>query len=273
MQRATILLRCSLAGVVALALASAPAANAQAAANTTRTGSAARSNAANGSAASARAASAWDVPPEDYATTPYSPRDVRVVVSVAQRQLWVVTAYGDTLRSAPVSVASGRELEYAGHKWRFATPRGALTIKGKRTDPVWMPPDWHYAEVASQHGLKLRRLTGASVTLRDGSRLVVRDSVVGLVEPGDTTFLPLPVDEHIVFDSTLFIPPVSTHNRHLAGELGRFALDLGSGYMLHGTFDQSTIGLDTTHGCIRLADEDLEWVYRNIPVGTRVVVR
>lgn len=218
------------------------------------------------------ASNAWAIPPEERPVTPYAPNEVRVVVSVSERRLWVI-AQGDTLRSAPVSVASGRELAYAGQKWRFATPRGALTIRGKRTDPVWMPPDWHYAEVASEHQLKLRRLTTGGATLADGSKLVVRDSVVGVVQPGDTTFLELPVDEHIVFDSTLFIPPVSTRNRHLAGELGRYALDLGSGYMLHGTFDQSTIGLDTTHGCIRLADDDLEWMYRNIPVGARVEVR
>jgi L,D-transpeptidase YbiS len=83
----------------------------------------------------------------------------------------------------------------------------------------------------------------------------------------------LPVSEHIVFDSTLFIPPVDTHNRRLSGELGRYALDLGNGYLLHGTQDQKSVGIDPTHGCIRLGDDDLEWLYRRIPVGATVVVR
>lgn len=214
----------------------------------------------------------YAIPPEEPAATPYAPNEVRVVVSVPRRQLWVI-AEGDTVRQATVSVASGRELNFGGRRWRFATPRGALTVKGKRTDPVWLPPDWHYAEIASTHNLKLRTLPPGGVTLKDRSRLLVRDSVAGLIMPGDTTFLPLPVDEHLIFDSTLFVPPLSSHNRRLAGELGRYALDLGSGYMLHGTFDQSTIGVDTTHGCIRLADEDLEWLYRNVPVGARVEVR
>ncbi len=81
------------------------------------------------------------------------------------------------------------------------------------------------------------------------------------------------MDEHIVFDSTLFIPPTETRNRELQGELGEYALDLGDGYMLHGTFDQSTIGSDTTHGCIRLASDDLTWLYENVPIGATVVVR
>jgi hypothetical protein len=172
-----------------------------------------------------------------------------------------------------VSVASGHELTYAGRRWRFATPRGTLRVLGKRTDPVWSPPDWHYAEVAQTHALRLRRLTLAGARLDDGRRIEIRDSVVGLVLPDDTTFLPLPVDEHIVFESTLYIPPIGTHNRRLQGELGKYALDLGNGYLLHGTADQRSIGTATTHGCIRLPDEELAWLYRHIPVGATVHVR
>ena len=203
---------------------------------------------------------------------PFRPGEVRVEVSVDDRRLWVIVG-DDTLRSTTVSVASGHELTYAGRRWRFATPRGTLRVLGKRTDPVWSPPDWHYAEVAQTHGLKLRRLTQAGARLDDGRRIVLRDSIVGLVLPHDTTFLPLPVEEHIVFDSTLYIPPIGTHNRRLQGELGKYALDLGNGYLLHGTTDQRSIGSATTHGCIRLPDEELEWLYRHIPVGATVHVR
>jgi hypothetical protein len=200
-----------------------------------------------------------------------TPRNVRLEISVKQRRLWVV-AGSDTLRSATVSVASGHDLTYGGRTWRFATPRGQLRILRKRTDPVWLPPDWHYAEVAKQHKLKLAQLT-TTRRLADGSRLAIRDSVVGLIRKSDTTFLALPVSEHIVFDSTLFIPPISTLNRRLQGELGDYALDLGNGYMLHGTWDQESIGSNTTHGCIRLAERDLAWLYTYVPVGVAVVVR
>lgn len=198
-------------------------------------------------------------------------RNVRIEVSVARRQLLVI-AMNDTLRRVPVAVATSRAFSYAGQQWRFATPRGRLVILGKRTDPTWRPPDWHYAEVAKREGLKLKRLS-ASVRLADGSRLVIRDSVVGVMKPGDTAFLALPTDEHIVFDSTLFIPPTTTLNRHLHNELGAYALDLGDGYMLHGTWDTTTIGSDSTHGCIRLGDDDLAWVYTYVPVGVAVIIR
>ena len=200
------------------------------------------------------------------------PPALQVVISVRERMLWVIKG-ADTLRAARVAVASGATLKVGDRRWRFETPRGTRIVRAKRTDPIWTPPDWHYAEVAREHKLAVRRMPAGGVQLRDGSRLTLRDSVVGIQVDGDSTFQALPVDEHIVFDSTLFIPPVGSRNRQLAGELGRFALDLGDGYLLHGTPDQESIGRATTHGCIRLADEDLEWVFEQVPVGTPVRVR
>jgi len=56
----------------------------------------------------------------------------------------------------------------------------------------------------------------------------------------------------------------------MKGELGHYRLALGDGYMLHGTPYKASIGSSVTHGCIRLHDEDIEWLYENVPVGTRV---
>jgi hypothetical protein len=173
------------------------------------------------------------------------------------------------LRVATVSVGSGNMFSFGGRRWRFETPRGVLRVKAKKTDPVWVPPDWHYAEAAREHGLELRSLGRGGTVLADGRRLEVRDSIVGLVDP-DGTFSTLPTDEHIVFDGTLFIPPIGTINRQLHGELGDYALDLGDGYLLHGTPNQASIGTATTHGCIRLSDEDLAWLFERATVGTRV---
>ena len=105
----------------------------------------------------------------------------------------------------------------------------------KLVEPVWVPPDWHYAETARNHDLRLVRLPSA--------------------------------------EGRLFIPPLGTRNRRITGNLGRYALDLGRGYLIHGTTDQASIGAASTHGCIRVADDNLLWLFDNIPVGTRVVVR
>lgn len=196
----------------------------------------------------------------------------RVVVSVQDRQLWVIDQYGDTLRTADVAVARDEKLEYGGRSWSFVTPRGKRIVKGKAEDPVWTPPDWHYAEVARDYGLKMRHLPlRGSVKLKDGSRLSVRDSVVGIMRPGQS-WEPLPIDYEVVFEKTLFVPPIGTKNRRIDGQLGRYKLDLGEGYMLHGTPYQYTVGQAVTHGCVRLRDEDIEWLYENVPVGTSVYI-
>jgi L,D-transpeptidase ErfK/SrfK len=53
--------------------------------------------------------------------------------------------------------------------------------------------------------------------------------------------------------------------------LGDFALKLGlPGYLIHGTNKSSGIGMQVTHGCIRLYPRDIATLYRKVPVGTPV---
>ena len=183
--------------------------------------------------------------------------EYRVVVSLFDRKVFVIVG-PDTLLRAPAAVASGMRLDYAGRSWTFRTPRGRHRVLRKVPDPVWNPPDWLYAEVAYEEKLELQRLTtGKDVHLRDGSVLTMRGNVAGVVPPGSKEFLALPTDEHIVFDGTLFIPPFGSVNRRVKEALGRYALDLGDGYMIHGSPDESAIGRAITHGCIRLGDDDI----------------
>ena len=175
----------------------------------------------------------------------------------------------DTLLNAPVAVGMGRTLVYGGKRWTFASPIGTRTVLEKRTNPFWRPPEWAYAEVAREHGLKLARLhADKPVTLSDGRQLVVRDSLVGLMMPDG--FAALPVEEHIVFDETLYVPPMGTRNRLIDGVLGTYQLDMGEGFLLHGTPQEESIGFATTHGCIRLRGHDIEWLFAHVPVGTAV---
>ncbi len=196
---------------------------------------------------------------------------LRLVVSLDERRLWAIRD-GDTLRTAPVAVGSGAVLAYQGRRWRFATPRGVFRVLRTDSLPVWVPPEWHYYEAARQRGLAVRALSrDRPVLLDDGTRLEVRGDAVGLVRP-DSAFAALPTDEEIIADGTLFIPPVGTRNRAIAGELGRYRLDLGDGVMLHGTPHEESIGRAATHGCIRLREADVAWLYEVVPVGTPVYV-
>jgi lipoprotein-anchoring transpeptidase ErfK/SrfK len=194
----------------------------------------------------------------------------RIVVDIGEKTLYVIDG-SDTLRAAPVATAKNTTLTFGGKSWRFETPRGVRTVLAKEKDPVWMPPEWHYAEVASENGLRLRSIQrGQTIRLRDGTRLVAKGDEVGVILPGESNFVPLVLDEHIVFDNTLFVPPIGTKHRTIAGELGPYRLKLGDGYQLHGTPNKKSIGTAATHGCVRMHDEDIEWLYNNVPVGTKV---
>jgi lipoprotein-anchoring transpeptidase ErfK/SrfK len=198
-------------------------------------------------------------------------QDLRIVVSLNDRELWALIG-PDTLLKAPVAVSTDETLEYAGKSWRFETPRGVRSVIAKKENPVWIPPEWHYAEVARENGLKLAPMTPGKTTLSDGRVLDVREKQVGVVDPVTKEFAYLPTDEEVIFDSTLFIPPIGTLNRQIEGELGQHMLDTGDGFLLHGTPHKASIGTAATHGCIRLRDEDIAWLYDMIPVGARVYI-
>ena len=68
------------------------------------------------------------------------------------------------------------------------------------------------------------------------------------------------------------VPPPTHYSRYEYGVLGDYALSLGQGYLIHGTLYKRYIGLPVTHGCIRLNDDDLDAVYRNMPVRSGVYI-
>jgi lipoprotein-anchoring transpeptidase ErfK/SrfK len=196
---------------------------------------------------------------------------LHVVVSLDARRVWVLRGR-DTLRTGPVAVGRDTTLAFEGHVWTFDTPRGIRYVRRKDANPVWVPPDWHYVESARQDDLRVARLErGHPVRLHSGDLLTVRGAVAGLVHPSGV-FDTLDETEEIIFDSTLYIPPLGTRNRRIPGELGRFRLDLGGGYLLHGTPDSSSIGQAATHGCVRLRDADIAWLYRHVPRWTPVYI-
>jgi L,D-transpeptidase ErfK/SrfK len=55
-------------------------------------------------------------------------------------------------------------------------------------------------------------------------------------------------------------------------ELGAYAMDLGDGYLIHGTLYKRALGLSVTHGCVRLGDDDLDQVYHKVRIGTPVYI-
>ncbi|HEX3069329.1 MAG TPA: L,D-transpeptidase [Thermoanaerobaculia bacterium] len=68
------------------------------------------------------------------------------------------------------------------------------------------------------------------------------------------------------------IPPRDSPKRNVRGHLGKYALDLGDGILIHGTDEARSIGRRASHGCIRLPDEMLKFLYQTVPVGTDVFI-
>lgn len=65
-------------------------------------------------------------------------------------------------------------------------------------------------------------------------------------------------------------PPKDPAERVDPYSLGDYGLYMGDGYIIHGTLFKTLLGRRVTHGCIRLGDEDLAFLYEHVPLGTRV---
>lgn len=68
------------------------------------------------------------------------------------------------------------------------------------------------------------------------------------------------------------VPGPQAEQRFQEGFLGRYGLYFGNGYLIHGTLFQRFLGQSVTHGCVRLGDADLEKVYENAKVGTKIYI-
>jgi len=67
-------------------------------------------------------------------------------------------------------------------------------------------------------------------------------------------------------------PSARSADRYDEATLGSYALNIGDGYMLHGTLYQRFLGLPVTHGCVRLGDADLEVIFNTLDKGAKVFI-
>lgn len=197
----------------------------------------------------------------------------KILVSTENRWLWFVDGQ-DTLVSAPIAVGVGTNFEYNGKKWNFSTPRGRRRVVKKEENPIWTVPAWHYYEKAAHRGLQAVHLKPGEVyPLEDGSWIEIRDGEVGRVNRFGN-FWPFTPGIEIIFDGKLFIPPMDTPQRRVPEALGPYKLDMGDGYLIHGThlYNEDSIGLPASHGCVRMRNEDLERLYAMVEPNTPVFI-
>ncbi|MGH7633302.1 MAG: L,D-transpeptidase, partial [Gemmatimonadaceae bacterium] len=204
--------------------------------------------------------------PDSSATKPY------IVVSIEDRRLWYKS--GDsTLYTTQVAVGSCKTLvQKAGKRqeFKFDTPRGRLVVQSKEMDPVWVPPDWHYVEQAKKKGLGIVPLDRKkAIPVGDGTMIAVDGNDV---VKRDASGLEIPLEakdgHEITAAGNIVVPPYGTNQRKYKGTLGGHRLNMGDGYALHGTDEPLSIGKAVSHGCVRLRNEDIAYLYSVVPVGT-----
>lgn len=66
--------------------------------------------------------------------------------------------------------------------------------------------------------------------------------------------------------------PKDPRQRADANVMGDYALGIGRGYFIHGTLYKRLLGRNVSHGCVRLGDEDLEFLFKIATHGTKVII-
>jgi lipoprotein-anchoring transpeptidase ErfK/SrfK len=67
---------------------------------------------------------------------------------------------------------------------------------------------------------------------------------------------------------------MGTVQRTVTDALGPYKLDMGQGYLIHGThiYTEDSIGLAASHGCVRMRNVDLGILYQFVEPGTPVFI-
>jgi len=216
-----------------------------------------------------------------------------IVVSTVENHLYVRRG-GVTVFDAVCSTGKGTTLAVDGKTLVFDTPIGKFHIKQKEENPLWVPPDWHFVEEAQKNAMRVVHLnpggaidadTGGPATQpksgfwsfinganNGGSRSVLKIEGNTVMEFDDGVQHELPPGQMIVAGDAVVIPPVDTKQRHFDKVLGKFRLNLGDGYAIHGTQETDQLGQAASHGCVRVGDDDLAKLYEMAHVGDEVII-
>ncbi len=198
---------------------------------------------------------------------------------------------GQMVFQAVCSTGKGSTLAIDGHTWVFDTPIGKLRIVAKEENPEWVPPDWHYIEEARKNGMRVVHLEpGQPIDARSGdpssgrsegiwswfgggkSGPVLKVKGNTVVEADGNIERELPEGKIITAGDAIVVPPTNTKQRHFKGILGRYRLELGDGYGIHGTDQPDKLGQSVSHGCVRLGDQDIATLYAMANVGDTVII-
>lgn len=154
--------------------------------------------------------------------------------------------------------------------------QAAVVLERQRPRGVWIIIDTYRNRLRIYKNGELIRSaicsTGTGIVLRDprNGREWVFDTPLGERSIQHKVRNPVWAKPDWAFIEEGVEPPTDPNERFDANSLGDYGLYMGDGYIIHGTLFKTLLGRRVTHGCIRLGDEDLEFLYRNAPIGSRV---
>lgn len=192
-----------------------------------------------------------------------------------EKVLWLVPKSGDSFRLTSLSMEklvvteSAIMKNNAGMKKKLAgfLPRKPYLIVNTANNTFMLMKNDHLIRegVCS---------TGSYIILTSGDKQKwVFETPRGMQQVKGKQQAPVWVKPDWAFiEEGLPVPPVRHSSRYEYGTLGDYKLTLGDGYMIHGTIYKRFLGMAVTHGCIRLGDDDLEAVYKNLQVGSKVFI-
>jgi L,D-transpeptidase YbiS len=149
-----------------------------------------------------------------------------------------------------------------------------LTGVGKRE--IHVVVDTHNNRLRVYRGQELLRdaicSTGSGIRLLDprNGKEWVFDTPQGELKILRKQKNPIWIKPDWAFIEEGYLPPKYGRDRVDDFSLGDYGLYMRDGYIIHGTIFKTLLGKRVTHGCIRLGDEDLKYVYDTVPVGARV---
>jgi lipoprotein-anchoring transpeptidase ErfK/SrfK len=184
-----------------------------------------------------------------------------ITVSTTENRVYA-RRNGQLVFEAVCSTGKNTTLRTGNETKVFRTPIGRFRILKKEKDPLWVPPDWHYIEQAREYGVGVVRLERG-------------DRIGDLYVSGDNVYAngyALPQGKLIFRGGAIVIPPVGTRQRQFPDVLGTHRLNLGDGYALHGTQAVRQLGQNVSHGCVRLANDDIARLYEMASVGDEVII-
>ncbi len=120
--------------------------------------------------------------------------------------------------------------------------------------------------------------------VEDGARQVVETYPIGIGRAGWATPTGVTTVVSKARDPVWFVPASVRREHREAGDplppqvppgpdnpLGKYVLGLGlPGYLIHGTNKPAGVGMRVSHGCVRLFPENIEHLYQEVAIGTKV---